>query len=342
MSLLAISEQIGQPNATTKPLWMYELYDRYFAGLSEHRIVLLELGIHTGESLKVFATFFSKGRVIGVDWQDRRIDLAAYRNATVAFGDQRDSAWLAALAARGALRPTGPCFRASNPAAFTSSRIGERATSRTGRMARDSSRTPLATNASPVTISAWLALSSRLSMRHRDVRRGSTRRRFIREPSSGSTSTRAWSLRRRPRPRESNAHHHAKNSVMMTMPGPPAPPACAAAGAPFEAPAAPPPPNTEFPPLPALVKLPPTAFPFAPPPPCTLTSPLDAVPPFPPGAFTALVAGQPIEPLPPPAEHSEPTDDVPPFPPLPPPEVPAAPAPATVTDWDAPICAAVT
>jgi cephalosporin hydroxylase len=79
---------------------MYELYDRYFAGLSEHRIVLLELGIHTGESLKVFATFFSKGRVIGVDWQDRRIDLSAYRNATVAFGDQRDSAWLAALAAR--------------------------------------------------------------------------------------------------------------------------------------------------------------------------------------------------------------------------------------------------
>ena len=58
------------------------------------------LVVLSGESLKVFATFFSKGRVIGVDWEDRRVDLSAYRNASVAFGDQRDSAWLAALAAR--------------------------------------------------------------------------------------------------------------------------------------------------------------------------------------------------------------------------------------------------
>jgi cephalosporin hydroxylase len=79
---------------------MYEQYDRYLSDLSEHPIVLMELGVYTGESLKVFASFFSNGRVIGVDCEDHRVDLSAYSNATLAFGDQRDGAWLAALAMR--------------------------------------------------------------------------------------------------------------------------------------------------------------------------------------------------------------------------------------------------
>jgi hypothetical protein len=104
MSLLAISQQIGQPNAGTKPSWMYEQFDRYLSDLADRPIVLLELGVHTGESLKVFASFFRKGRVIGVDCEDHHVDLSAYRNATIAFGDQRDGNWLAALAAREAPR----------------------------------------------------------------------------------------------------------------------------------------------------------------------------------------------------------------------------------------------
>jgi hypothetical protein len=100
MSLLAIADQIGQPNSGTKPSWMYEQYDRYLSDLSKHPIVLMELGVYTGESLKVFASFFSNGRVIGVDCEDHRVDLSAYSNATLAFGDQRDGAWLAALAMR--------------------------------------------------------------------------------------------------------------------------------------------------------------------------------------------------------------------------------------------------
>jgi hypothetical protein len=80
-SLADISDQIGYPHASTKPRRFYTLYDQYFADLADRPVTMLELGVYTGESVKVFASFFKRGRVIGVDIEDRGVDLSGYPNA---------------------------------------------------------------------------------------------------------------------------------------------------------------------------------------------------------------------------------------------------------------------
>jgi SAM-dependent methyltransferase len=87
-SLADISDQIGYPHASTKPRRFYTLYDQYLADLADQPVTLLELGVYTGESVKVFASFFKRGRVIGVDIEDRGVDLSGYPNAVFALGDQ--------------------------------------------------------------------------------------------------------------------------------------------------------------------------------------------------------------------------------------------------------------
>ena len=89
--LADIAEHIGRPHEATKPKSMYELYERYFAELADQPVTLLELGVYTGESVKVFASFFKNGRIIGVDVEDRGADFTGYPNAAFALGDQRSA-----------------------------------------------------------------------------------------------------------------------------------------------------------------------------------------------------------------------------------------------------------
>jgi hypothetical protein len=51
---------------------------------------MLELGVHKGESLKVFASYFARGQVFGVDIRNHGIDLSSFKNATFDQLDQRD------------------------------------------------------------------------------------------------------------------------------------------------------------------------------------------------------------------------------------------------------------
>lgn len=89
--LADIAEHMGRPHESTKPKSMYELYDQYLAGLADQPVTLLELGVYTGESVKVFASFFENGRIIGVDIEDRAADFSGYPNAVFALGDQRSA-----------------------------------------------------------------------------------------------------------------------------------------------------------------------------------------------------------------------------------------------------------
>jgi SAM-dependent methyltransferase len=91
MRLTDISQRIGAPHESTKSASLYELYDRYFAELEERSITLLELGVYTGESIKVFASYFKNGKIIGVDLEDRGADFSGYRNVVFALGDQRNA-----------------------------------------------------------------------------------------------------------------------------------------------------------------------------------------------------------------------------------------------------------
>lgn len=97
VSLAALSDQIGRPHAVTKPRSIYERYDQYFYELADRPVTLLELGFYTGESLKVFASFFPRGRILGIDNEDRGADFSGYPNVVIARCDQRDAGQLTAL-----------------------------------------------------------------------------------------------------------------------------------------------------------------------------------------------------------------------------------------------------
>ena len=78
-------------DSVAKPLEYYAIYDRYFCDLSDRAVTLLELGVHNGESLKVWATYFRRGNIIGVDILENHVDFSAYPNIVFARGDQTDS-----------------------------------------------------------------------------------------------------------------------------------------------------------------------------------------------------------------------------------------------------------
>ena len=73
---------------TAKPVTFYAIYDRYFSGLSDRAITLLELGVYTGESLKVWASYFRQGTIIGVDIEKSAADFSSYPNIVFERGDQ--------------------------------------------------------------------------------------------------------------------------------------------------------------------------------------------------------------------------------------------------------------
>jgi len=101
-SLVAISQELADGrNPSTKPPGdaIYRLYDHYFGDMMDAPITLLELGVHSGESLKTFATYFRRGTIIGLDVEDRYTDFSAWPNIRFMSADQRDRAALAQICA---------------------------------------------------------------------------------------------------------------------------------------------------------------------------------------------------------------------------------------------------
>ncbi len=84
-------------NPATKHLALYDLYQEYVGHLADEPVALLELGVHSGESIKTFATFFERGTVIGVDHEDRGLSFGDFPNVRFARCDQRDAAALAGI-----------------------------------------------------------------------------------------------------------------------------------------------------------------------------------------------------------------------------------------------------
>jgi hypothetical protein len=91
-TLVEIGRRIcANADATAKPLKIYAIYDRYFGDFSDRAISLLELGVHTGESLKVWASYFPRGTIIGVDILENRADFSDYPNIIFERADQTNS-----------------------------------------------------------------------------------------------------------------------------------------------------------------------------------------------------------------------------------------------------------
>jgi hypothetical protein len=96
-SLIEVArDALNISDSTAKPLKFYELYDRYFSAFRGRDIALIELGVHKGDSLKVWASYFT-GCVIGVDLAERGPDLSSYPHAVYVQADQSDARRLAAI-----------------------------------------------------------------------------------------------------------------------------------------------------------------------------------------------------------------------------------------------------
>src|SRR6266699_1974207 len=90
MSLVELAKRIcANADDGAKPLRMYAIYDRYFGEFSGP-INLLELGVHTGESLKLWASYFPQGKIIGIDIIESP-NFSDYPNVVFECADQTDS-----------------------------------------------------------------------------------------------------------------------------------------------------------------------------------------------------------------------------------------------------------
>jgi hypothetical protein len=91
-SLVEIGRRIcANPDNTARPLAIYSIYDRYFGDFSDRAVTILEMGVHAGESLKVWASYFRFGTVIGLDITENKADFSAYPNIVFERGDQTDA-----------------------------------------------------------------------------------------------------------------------------------------------------------------------------------------------------------------------------------------------------------
>lgn len=69
------------------------LYERYFAPLRDADFALLEIGVQTGASLRMWEEYFSRARIFGIDINPACAKHATER-ATVMIGDQTDRGFL--------------------------------------------------------------------------------------------------------------------------------------------------------------------------------------------------------------------------------------------------------
>lgn len=77
-------------DAVEKPLKFYDIYDRYFSEFYGQPAQILELGVYTGVSLKVWASYFPTGNVVGIDERNPGPDFGAYPNIVYEVADQTD------------------------------------------------------------------------------------------------------------------------------------------------------------------------------------------------------------------------------------------------------------
>jgi hypothetical protein len=87
-------EMFPDKHGVTKVIEYYDVYEKYFAELRDKPINLVEIGVFRGESIKTFGRYFSKGRVLGLDIEDRGIDLTGYDNVRFKLADQTNHAML--------------------------------------------------------------------------------------------------------------------------------------------------------------------------------------------------------------------------------------------------------
>jgi hypothetical protein len=97
-SLDAIALRHGTDKASSTHRFT-AIYEPLFAPLRNEPITLLEIGVETGASLRMWEDYFSCATIVGIDINPVAKDRASDRS-TVFLGDQGDAAFLASVADR--------------------------------------------------------------------------------------------------------------------------------------------------------------------------------------------------------------------------------------------------
>jgi len=66
---MSLSE-ISAKHVSSKPPYYLSVYEPYLTPLRENPVALLELGVHRGGSLEIWAEYFSNGTIVGIDMKD--------------------------------------------------------------------------------------------------------------------------------------------------------------------------------------------------------------------------------------------------------------------------------
>jgi hypothetical protein len=94
-SLFEIAKRTYSGDVGTKNPWYYLRYDDFFRGNNFKPTGILEVGVHKGESTKVFAQAFPHAKIVALDlnrYSD--VDFAAFPNVTYLQANQTDAARL--------------------------------------------------------------------------------------------------------------------------------------------------------------------------------------------------------------------------------------------------------
>ena len=100
-TLRQIAARVGElAHPFTKPPHYYSIYERYLhLRRTQRGLKLMSFGVYTGESIKMFSEYFDDVSILGVDHENRGVDLDAYPNASFRIADQTNRPALQAMAA---------------------------------------------------------------------------------------------------------------------------------------------------------------------------------------------------------------------------------------------------
>ena len=106
---------------TDKSAQFLELYDRTFSSIRFRPIVLLELGVANGASLRLWKEYFPHAKIIGIDHKLTNVDLAG-QDIQLYLCEQDDEIGLRSIARSvapsGSHGATGTCFKSTCASSF--------------------------------------------------------------------------------------------------------------------------------------------------------------------------------------------------------------------------------
>ena len=73
--------------STKHSMGFFPIYDKYLKKFQNKKINILEIGVESGNSLKIWSNYFNKGKIVGLDIVKKKIKI---KNTEIFCGNQTD------------------------------------------------------------------------------------------------------------------------------------------------------------------------------------------------------------------------------------------------------------